>query len=208
VFFSLLRKGTPDRDRSEAKLAEAFDYVASQASAGLPLPGCRLQAAGRRAHRACCGPALAGVRAGQRTHALACRQPRTCPHRHCTHTCHTCTCVHTLTRATKHTHTRAHTHTHTLFPTHPSQLRGVQCLPATYAALDNPTLTPHTQHTHTLSLTPPTPPQKKTQLRGVQCLPVTYAALDWHQLDKELGPEKLVEAFWSMLSAVAPGQVR
>jgi hypothetical protein len=27
VFFSLLRKGTPDRDRSEAKLAEAFDYV-------------------------------------------------------------------------------------------------------------------------------------------------------------------------------------
>lgn len=27
VFFSLLRKGTPDRDRSEAKLAEAFDFV-------------------------------------------------------------------------------------------------------------------------------------------------------------------------------------
>lgn len=30
VFFSLLRKGTPDRGRSEAKLAEAFDYIASQ----------------------------------------------------------------------------------------------------------------------------------------------------------------------------------
>jgi hypothetical protein len=30
VFFSLLRKGTPDKDRSEAKLAEAFDYVAAQ----------------------------------------------------------------------------------------------------------------------------------------------------------------------------------
>jgi hypothetical protein len=27
VFFSLLRKGTPDRDRSETKLADAFDYV-------------------------------------------------------------------------------------------------------------------------------------------------------------------------------------
>jgi hypothetical protein len=31
VFFSLLRKGTPDRDRSEAKLAEAFDYVSAGA---------------------------------------------------------------------------------------------------------------------------------------------------------------------------------
>lgn len=30
VFFSLLRKGTPDRDRSEAKLAEAFDYVSEK----------------------------------------------------------------------------------------------------------------------------------------------------------------------------------
>lgn len=44
------------------------------------------------------------------------------------------------------------------------------------------------------------------QLRGVQSLPVTYIALDWHQLDKELGSEKLVEAFWSTLSAFAPGQ--
>lgn len=41
VFLSLLRKGTPDRDRSEAKLAEAFDYVTSQV--GLP-----------RAFRVCC----------------------------------------------------------------------------------------------------------------------------------------------------------
>lgn len=32
VFFSLLRKGTPDRDRSEAKLAEAFDYVSGSYS--------------------------------------------------------------------------------------------------------------------------------------------------------------------------------
>ena len=32
VFFSLLRKGTPDRDRSEAKLAEAFDYVSAGAA--------------------------------------------------------------------------------------------------------------------------------------------------------------------------------
>jgi hypothetical protein len=36
VLFSLLRKGTPDRDRSEAKLAEAFDYVSvAQPSVGL-----------------------------------------------------------------------------------------------------------------------------------------------------------------------------
>jgi hypothetical protein len=34
VFFSLLRKGTPDRDRSEAKLAEAFDFVAAQVCGG------------------------------------------------------------------------------------------------------------------------------------------------------------------------------
>lgn len=34
VFFSLLRKGTPDRDRSEAKLAEAFDYVSATALGG------------------------------------------------------------------------------------------------------------------------------------------------------------------------------
>lgn len=42
VFLSLLRKGTPDRDRSEAKLAEAFDYIASQvgwARAGWGLTG-------------------------------------------------------------------------------------------------------------------------------------------------------------------------
>lgn len=37
---------------------------------------------------------------------------------------------------------------------------------------------------------------------------MTYIALDWHQLDTELGSEKLVEAFWSTLSAVAPRQVR
>jgi len=33
VFFSLLRKGTPDRDRSEAKLAEAFDFVSGNCCA-------------------------------------------------------------------------------------------------------------------------------------------------------------------------------
>ncbi len=39
VFFSLLRKGTPDRDRSEAKLAEAFDYVGGAWLACCRLPG-------------------------------------------------------------------------------------------------------------------------------------------------------------------------
>lgn len=29
VFVSLLRKGTPDKDRSEAKLASAFDFVSA-----------------------------------------------------------------------------------------------------------------------------------------------------------------------------------
>lgn len=37
-------------------------------------------------------------------------------------------------------------------------------------------------------------------------LPITYTALDWHQLDKELGSEKLVEAFWTQLSAILPPQ--
>ena len=45
-----------------------------------------------------------------------------------------------------------------------------------------------------------------SQLRASHGLPVTYIALDWHQLDKELGTESLVEAFWSTLSAVAPAQ--
>lgn len=38
VFFSLLRKGTPDRDRSEAKLAEAFDYVSARSGSRLYTP--------------------------------------------------------------------------------------------------------------------------------------------------------------------------
>ncbi|KAF8060490.1 SAC9 [Scenedesmus sp. PABB004] len=45
------------------------------------------------------------------------------------------------------------------------------------------------------------------QLRsGPRRLPVSYVALDWHQLDKELGSEALVEAFWSQLSALLPPQ--
>jgi hypothetical protein len=40
VFFSLLRKGTPDRDRSEAKLAEAFDYVSGTAGWGTTVACC------------------------------------------------------------------------------------------------------------------------------------------------------------------------
>jgi hypothetical protein len=121
VFFSLLRKGTPDRDRSEAKLAEAFDFVAAQV-------------------RCCTAPAS--------------RVPR----------------------------------------------QGPQTGPAPNDRLPDPSGPPLTpQHA------PPAVPNP--QLRGVQALPVTYIALDWHQLDKELGVEKLVEAFWSTLSAVAPQQV-
>uniref|UniRef100_A0A383VGT2 WW domain-containing protein n=1 Tax=Tetradesmus obliquus TaxID=3088 RepID=A0A383VGT2_TETOB len=44
------------------------------------------------------------------------------------------------------------------------------------------------------------------QLRSVHRLPVSYVALDWHQMDKELGSEALVEAFWSQLSALLPPQ--
>jgi hypothetical protein len=44
------------------------------------------------------------------------------------------------------------------------------------------------------------------QLRGACRLPVSYVALDWHQLDKELGSEPLVEAFWSTLAALLPQQ--
>jgi hypothetical protein len=42
----------------------------------------------------------------------------------------------------------------------------------------------------------------------VHKLPVSYVALDWHQMDKELGSEALVEAFWTQLSALLPPQVR
>jgi hypothetical protein len=34
VFVSLLRKGTPDKDRSETKLASAFDFVSRGAAKG------------------------------------------------------------------------------------------------------------------------------------------------------------------------------
>jgi hypothetical protein len=37
---------------------------------------------------------------------------------------------------------------------------------------------------------------------------VGYVALDWHQMDKELGSEALVEAFWTQLGALLPPQVR
>ena len=50
--------------------------------------------------------------------------------------------------------------------------------------------------------------QMTSQVRVQHKLPVTYIALDWHQLDKELGSDKLVEAFWTQLSAVIPQQVQ
>lgn len=37
---------------------------------------------------------------------------------------------------------------------------------------------------------------------------MTYVALDWHQLDKELGSAKLVEALWSTLAVLMPAQAR
>lgn len=46
------------------------------------------------------------------------------------------------------------------------------------------------------------------QLRSLHKLPVGYVALDWHQMDKELGSEALVEAFWTQLSALLPPQVK
>eukprot|EP00878_Enallax_costatus_P030322 GHUV01033006.1.p1 GENE.GHUV01033006.1~~GHUV01033006.1.p1 ORF type:complete len:414 (+),score=91.02 GHUV01033006.1:1544-2785(+) len=47
-----------------------------------------------------------------------------------------------------------------------------------------------------------------SQLRGMHKLPVSYVALDWHQMDKELGSEALVEGFWAQLSSLLPSQVR
>lgn len=46
------------------------------------------------------------------------------------------------------------------------------------------------------------------QLRSLHKLPVSYVALDWHQMDKELGSEALVEGFWAQLSSLLPSQVR
>lgn len=51
------------------------------------------------------------------------------------------------------------------------------------------------------------PLQLAGQLRSLHKLPVGYVALDWHQMDKELGSEALVEAFWTQLSALLPPQV-
>jgi hypothetical protein len=96
AIFSLLRKGTPDRDRSEARLAEAFDHLAAQLRRG--------------------GGGGAGGEGGGTSGA--------CP--------------------------------------------------------------------------------SPARQRGGGALPLTYVALDWHQLDRELGTEALVEAFWSQLAAVAP----
>jgi hypothetical protein len=53
----------------------------------------------------------------------------------------------------------------------------------------------------------PAPLQLAGQLRSLHKLPVSYVALDWHQMDKELGSEALVEAFWTQLSALLPPQV-
>lgn len=46
-----------------------------------------------------------------------------------------------------------------------------------------------------------------SQLRSLHKLPVSYVALDWHQMDKELGSEALVEGFWAQLSSLLPTQV-
>jgi hypothetical protein len=105
AIFSLLRKGTPDRDRSEARLAEAFDHLASQLR-----------------------------REGGGNGGGACPSP----------------------------------------PPPPPP-------PASSAA-----------------------PRRAALLPPSARLPLTYVALDWHQLDRELGTEALVEAFWSQLAAVAP----
>lgn len=36
-------------------------------------------------------------------------------------------------------------------------------------------------------------------LRKEHKLPLTYIALDWHEMDKALGHEGIVEAFWSQV---------
>ena len=42
------------------------------------------------------------------------------------------------------------------------------------------------------------------QLRKEHSLPLTYIALDWHEMDKQLGHEGIVEAFWSTVRDVLP----
>jgi hypothetical protein len=60
---------------------------------------------------------------------------------------------------------------------------------------------------YTVLCCPVHPLQLAGQLRSLHKLPVGYVALDWHQMDKELGSEALVEAFWTQLSALLPPQV-
>ncbi len=42
-------------------------------------------------------------------------------------------------------------------------------------------------------------------LRKEHRLPLTYIALDWHEMDKALGHEGIVEAFWSQVRGEADG---
>lgn len=38
-------------------------------------------------------------------------------------------------------------------------------------------------------------------LRKEHHTPISYIALDWHEMDKQLGHEGIVEAFWQTVSA-------
>lgn len=37
-------------------------------------------------------------------------------------------------------------------------------------------------------------------------LPLTYIALDWHEMDRRLGTETLISAFWSTVKDILPKQ--
>lgn len=42
-------------------------------------------------------------------------------------------------------------------------------------------------------------------LRKEHRMPLTYIALDWHEMDKALGHEAIVEGFWGSVRALGPG---
>ena len=55
------------------------------------------------------------------------------------------------------------------------------------------------QHAHFCSFNPH---QVVGALRKEHRLPLTYIALDWHEMDKVLGHEGIVEAFWSSVRCI------
>ena len=192
TFVSLLRKGTPDRDRSEAKLASAFDFVSAGkggeggregGGVGGRLGGrlgwegvVREQGLRERGHGREGRRALGAVALGRGGGCCDCRRRVTVRLRYA----------------------------------------GTAWGPGRCGMVQNtPSPSPDWSAATTCQYVPvikhawiPPPPcelimhvtpcaQVVAALRKEHGLPLTYIALDWHEMDKQLGHVGIVEAFWN-----------